>query len=69
MTFLNIAPELLSLIVSNVALSLKLIGITNKDEIKLFTDYTDGSYAEYRGYNCYLDPRGEIFLKSYNNME
>ena len=43
--------------------------VTNKDEIKLFTDYTDGSYAEYRGYNCYLDPRGEIFLKSYNNME
>ncbi len=43
--------------------------VTNKEEIKLFTDYTDGSYAEYRGYNCYLDPRGEIFLASNNKKE
>ncbi len=43
--------------------------VTNKEEIKLFTDYIDGSYAEYRGYNCYLDPRGEIFLISYNKKE
>ena len=42
---------------------------SNKEEIKLFTDYIDGSYAEYRGYNCYLDPRGEIFLKSNNKKE
>ena len=43
--------------------------VVNKEDIKLFTDYIDGSYAEYRGYNCYLDPRGEIFLKSNNNEE
>ena len=41
--------------------------VTNKEEMKLFTDYFDGSYAEYRGYYCYLDPRGEIFLKSNHN--
>ena len=40
--------------------------VTNKEEIKLFTDYASGSYAEFMGYYCYLDPRGEIFLKSVN---
>ena len=43
--------------------------VQEKENIKLFTNYSDGSYAEYRGYNCYLDPRGEIFLKSNNNKE
>ena len=43
--------------------------VANKENMKLFTDYMDGSYAEYRGYNCYLDPRGEIFLKSNNKKE
>ena len=43
--------------------------VTNKEEIKLFTDYIDGSYAEYRGYNCYLDPRGEVFLKVNSGKE
>ena len=41
----------------------------DKENIKLFTNYYDGSYAEYRGYNCYLDPRGEIFLKQNSNNE
>lgn len=43
--------------------------VTNKEDIKLFTDYYSGSYAEYRGYYCYLDPRGEIFLKANNKKE
>ena len=43
--------------------------VTNKEEIKLFADYASGSYAEYQGYYCYLDPRGEIFLKSNNKKE
>ena len=43
--------------------------VTSKEEIKLFTDYYTGSYAEYRGYYCYLDPRGEVFLKSNNKKE
>ena len=43
--------------------------VEDKEKIKLFTGYEDGSYAEYRGYYCYLDPRGEIFLKSNNHTE
>lgn len=43
--------------------------VTNKEDIKLFTNYIDGSYAEYRGYNCYLDPRGEVFLKVNSGKE
>ena len=43
--------------------------VESKENIKLFTDYAEGSYAEYRGYNCYIDPRGEIFLKSNNHDE
>lgn len=43
--------------------------VVNKEEIKLFADYFSGSYAEYRGYYCYLDPRGEVFLKSNNKKE
>ena len=43
--------------------------VTNKEDIKLYTNYSDGSYAEYRGYNCYIDPRGEVFLKINNHKE
>ena len=38
-------------------------------DIKLFTDYNNGSYMEYRGYKCYIDPRAEVFLKSNNKKE
>ena len=31
--------------------------------------YGEGSYYEYRGYKCYLDPRAEVFLKSNNKKE
>ena len=41
---------------------------TNKD-IKLFTGYNEGSYLEYRGYKCYIDPRAEVFLKNNNHKE
>ena len=40
--------------------------VDDKQKIKIYTDYYDGSYVEYRGYNCYIDPRGEIFLKIKN---
>ena len=36
--------------------------------IKLFTDYNMGSYMEYRGYKCYIDPRAEVFLKNNNHV-
>ena len=38
-------------------------------DIKLFTDYNDGGYMEYRGYKCYIDPRAEVFLKNNNQKE
>lgn len=41
---------------------------TTKD-ITLYTGYGEGSYYEYRGYKCYLDPRAEVFLKSNNKKE
>lgn len=41
---------------------------TNKN-IKLFTGYNEGSYLEYRGYKCYIDPRAEVFLKNNNHKE
>ena len=35
-------------------------------EQRVYTGYDDGGYVEYRGYKAYLDPRGEVFLKSNN---
>jgi hypothetical protein len=43
--------------------------VEDKSAIKLYTDFNDGSYAEWRGYNCYFDPRAEIFLKANNHQE
>ncbi len=40
----------------------------NKD-IKLYTNYNNGGYFEYRGYKVYIDPRAEVFLKSNNKKE
>ena len=39
------------------------------NDIKLYTDYNQGSYYEYREYKCYLDPRAEVFLKFNNKKE
>lgn len=38
-------------------------------DIKLFTEYDDGNYMEYRGYKCYIDGRAEVFLKTNNKKE
>lgn len=38
-------------------------------KIVLYTNYNNGSYAEYRGLKPYIDPRAEIFLKSNNHKE
>lgn len=38
-------------------------------DIKLYTSYETGSYLEYRGYKCYIDPRAEVFLKANNKKE
>lgn len=39
------------------------------DNPKLYTSFYDGSYLEYRGYNCYIDPRADVFIKSNNLKE
>lgn len=38
-------------------------------DIKLYTNYNDGAYMEYRGYKCYIDARAEVFLKKNNHVE
>ena len=43
--------------------------VSDKKTLKLYTDYQNGSYAEYRGYYCYIDPRGEVFFKINNHKE
>ena len=43
--------------------------VQNKEQIKVYSNFADGSYLEYRGYYCYMDPRAEIFLKSNNHKE
>lgn len=37
--------------------------------IKLYTDYNSGSYALYKGFKVYIDPRAEVYLKSNNKKE
>ncbi len=39
----------------------------NKD-VTIYTDYADGGYLEWRGYKPYIDPRGDVFLKSTNKQ-
>ena len=38
-------------------------------DIRLYTDFNCGSYAEWKGFRCYADPRAEVFLKSVNGKE
>ena len=37
--------------------------------IKLFTNYNDGSYYEFYNYKVYIDTRAEVFLKANNKKE
>lgn len=41
----------------------------DKNNIKLYTGYNDGSYAEFMGLKCYIDPRAEVFLKANNQKD
>ena len=38
-------------------------------QLRVYTNYSDGGYVEYRGHKAYLDPRGEVFLKKINGKE
>lgn len=41
----------------------------DKEKIKLYTGYSEGSFAEYKGFKVYLDPRAEVFLKENNKKK
>lgn len=45
--------------------SVRLIQKENP-KAKVLTGYEDGGYAEFQGLSCYLDPRGDIFIKETN---
>ena len=36
------------------------------DNPRVYTSFDDGSYFEYMGFNCYVDPRAELFVKKIN---
>ena len=40
--------------------------VEKKEDITVYTSYEDGGYLEWRGYKPYIDPRGDVFLKSTN---
>ena len=37
--------------------------------VTMYTDFNCGSYAEWKGFRCFADPRAEVFLKSVNGKE
>lgn len=46
--------------------------IYNKEEnqnIRLFTEFNTGAYAEWMGFKAYIDPRAEVFTKKINGKE
>ena len=45
------------------------VGETDKKSLKIFADYSQGGYLEYRGYKPYIDPRMEVFIKANNGKE
>ncbi len=47
----------------------KLLVENNINDIKLYVDFDDGAYTEWRGIKSYIDGRAEIFLKSLNKKE
>ena len=38
----------------------------SKQDLKIYGNYNDGGYLEFRGYHSYLDPRAEVFIKANN---
>lgn len=46
-----------------------LLSDYEEESIILYTGFTEGGYAEYRGLKTYIDPRAEIFLKANNHQK
>lgn len=47
----------------------ELRALCPEEEVRLYTNFNCGSYAEWLGFRCYADPRAEVFLKSINGRE
>ena len=45
------------------------VAIHPDTDVRMYTDFNCGSYAEWIGFRCYADPRAEVFLKSVNGKE
>ena len=41
----------------------------NPNNIKVYASFNNGGYVEFRGYQSYIDPRAEVFLKKNNGKE
>lgn len=41
----------------------------NQKSVKLYTDYNNGCYSEFKGFKTYLDTRAEVFLKEKNKKK
>lgn len=46
-----------------------LLDNNKREDITLYTGYAEGSYPEWMGIKCYIDPRAEVFLKENNKKE
>ena len=47
----------------------KILKDNKAESSTIYTGYDAGSYIEYQGFKCYIDPRAEVFLKSNNKKE
>ena len=45
------------------------VGEREKDDIKVYADFKNGGFVEYRGYKPYADSRMEVFIKANNGKE
>lgn len=43
--------------------------IDDPSQVRLFTTFNDGAYAEFKGFKVYIDPRAEVFTKDINGKE
>ncbi|MBQ8985549.1 hypothetical protein IJ076_03365 [Candidatus Saccharibacteria bacterium] len=41
----------------------------DKKSLKIYSNYNEGGYVEFRGYRPYMDPRMEVFIKANNGKE
>lgn len=47
----------------------KAVGGNDKKLLKIYSDYNEGGYVEFRGYKPYIDPRIEVAVKAANGKE